>query len=216
MASAQTVLDALDNLHKSYTGQKVMMNETLNSIIEDIKIIEICTTELITNFGEKKELAVKLEKSKSQFNKAMNDANVSKEDMKNINVKIQDLMDTIFKKEQENLKLAKKIKTTTDHMKNMCDNKEGSTVEQNPSRALQRQGAVVDNSVPLIQEVKVPERPVPTLETKQTETDVNALDGGYKHSSRKSRSKSTRRRVKNKFKKIKIFSKKKGSKNRYL
>lgn len=87
----------------------------------------------------------------------------------------------------------------------MCA-KEGSTVEQNPSRALQRQGAVIDNSGPLIEEVNVSER-------NQT-TNVGELDGGYKHSSKKSRSKSTRRRVKNKFKKIKIFSKKRRGKKK--
>jgi len=72
-------------------------------------------------------------------------------------------------------------------------------------------------------------RPEQTAETSEVNTEGHQGDefrtaraiyhteetlGGYKHSSRKSRSKSTRRRVKNKFKKIKIFSKKRRGKKK--
>ena len=55
---------------------------------------------------------------------------------------------------------------------------------------------------------------IPEEKTVETIVPTADQDGGYKHSSRKSKSKSTRKRVKNKFKKIKIFSKKRSRKKK--
>lgn len=106
--TAQTVLSALEKLQESYVDKKNTMNNTLNKILAETKTIEYCVSNLITNFGDKAELSSKLDEAKKSYNTAKTQANVSEEDMRNINVKIKDLIDTIFKKEEENLQLAKK------------------------------------------------------------------------------------------------------------
>ena len=105
--------------------------------------------------------------------------------IKIINEKVELLQSEINKKELENKNLLKNIQRSTNMMKEMCvEKKEITGLKYGEKDSM-------DND-----------------ERKEN------LEGGYKHSSRKSRSKSTRRRVKNKFKKIKIFSKKKGSKKK--
>ena len=186
VVNAQTVLSALDNLQTSYLLSKKDMASTLENINNDLHTIEKCTETLLKNYSDKEQLQEEIEK-------LVNDGKKTKElkeesdKIKIINEKVDLLQSKINKKELENKNLLKNIQRSTNMMKKMCvQKKEITGVEYGEKDSM-------DND----------ER-----------KDKEKLEGGYKHSSRKSRSKSTRRRVKNKFKKIKIFSKKKGSKKK--
>lgn len=340
IVNATTVLTALDNLQKSYIEKKKIMNTTLTAILADTKTIEYCVSNLITNFGDKAELSVKLEKAKNSYNEAKTQANVSEEELKNIHDKVTELETEINDKEAQNSELLQKIKDATNHMKSMCsigsagnESSKLKSLEDKKTRIkdkienldkskwlpfknkkktqLQKELGDVeeeirnftqtavnereakfkkmitalqsihgpfpeDNSLkqilnetadseverlmnPIINSLKVttkeetelletakkfmpnkaqPEQTTEIQEPIAQEANVEQLEekaedsivpadpivptedqqedqqGGYKHSSRKSRSKSTRKRVKNKFKKIKIFSKKRSRKKK--
>ena len=68
--TAQTVLSALENLQKSYTGQKQQLEATLKSLKVNITEIDICLKNLLTNFGDKAELQVKLDKAVNKYDQA--------------------------------------------------------------------------------------------------------------------------------------------------
>ena len=193
VVNAQTVLSALDNLQKSYLLSKKDMASTLENINNDLHTIEKCTETLLKNYSDKKELQEEIEKLVDDGKKTK-ELKKESDKIKIINEKVKSLEKEIKNKESENISLLNDIKHSTEHMKSMCvQNKKITGLEY---------GEKEDRSN--------------ELEKKDDEDDdfVNELDGGYKHSSRKSKSKSTRKRVRNKFKKIKIFSKKRGKKKR--
>jgi hypothetical protein len=328
VVNAQTVLSALDNLQTSYVDKKNTMNNTLNKILAETKTIEYCVSNLITNFGDKAELSSKLDQAKKSYNTAKTQANVSEEELKKINEKVTELKTEIDDKEEQNIKLLKKIEDATHHMKSMCsigssgkasaelkvledertrindkidnlDKKKMVYKKQDKIKRLQKEldevekkirtftqtvvsegeskfkemitalksiygsfpeddtlkqilnetddseverlmNPILKSLVVLTEEEKTklletaknfmsnkanpattqPDHIIPTEDNDYEFVTARTIDhqggtlGGYKHSSRKSRSKSTRKRVKNKFKKIKIFSKKRSRKKK--
>jgi chromosome segregation ATPase len=338
--TAQTVLSALEKLQESYVDKKNTMNNTLNKILAETKTIEYCVSNLITNFGDKAELSSKLDEAKKSYNTAKTQANVSEEELKKINEKVTELKTEIDDKEEQNIKLLKKIEDATHHMKSMCsigssgkasaelkvledertrindkidnlDKKKMVYKKQDKIKRLRNELDEVEKKIrtftqtvvsegeskfkemitalksiygsfpeddtlkqilnetddseverlmnPILKSLVLTEEektklletaknfmsnkanPATTQPEQKAETsEVNAegyhiiptedndyefgtartidhtkgTSGGYKHSSRKSRSKSTRKRVKNKFKKIKIFSKKRSRKKK--
>lgn len=189
VVNAQTVLSALDNLQKSYLLSKKDMASTLEKINNDLHTIEECTETLLKNYSDKKQLQEEIEKLVDDGKKTK-ELKKESDKIKIINEKVKSLEKEIKNKESENINLLNDIKNSTEHMKSMCvQNKKITGLEYGEKQDLSDIG-------------------------EKNETDVEALDGGYKHSSRKSRSKSTRKRLRNKFKKIKIFSKKRGKKKK--
>ena len=190
VVNAQTVLSALDNLQKNYLLSKKDMASTLEKINNDLHTIEKCTETLLKNYSDKKELQEKIEEL-VEDSKKTKELKKESDKIKIINEKVKSLEKEIKNKESENISLLNDIKHSTEHMKSMCvQNKKitGLEYEEKEDRSNE-------------------------LENKDDDF-VNELDGGYKHSSRKSKSKSTRKRLRNKFKKIKIFSKKRGQKKK--
>ena len=189
VVNAQTVLTALDNLQKSYLLSKKDMASTLEKINNDLHTIEKCTETLLKNYSDKKELQEEIEKLVDDGKKTK-ELKKESDKIKIINEKVKSLEKEIKNKESENISLLNDIKHSTEHMKSMCvQNKKLTGLDYGEKKDL-------------------------SDSDERKETDVDELDGGYKHSSRKSRSKSTRKRVRNKFKKIKIFSKKRSNKKR--
>lgn len=190
VVNAQTVLSALDNLQKSYLLSKKDMASTLEKINNDLHTIEKCTETLLKNYSDKKELQEEIEKLVDD-GKKNKELKKESDKIKIINEKVKSLEKEIKNKESENISLLNDIKHSTAHMKSMCvQNKKITGLEYGEKKDLSDSDEYKEN------------------------TDVDALDGGYKHSSRKSRSKSTRKRLRNKFKKIKIFSKKRRQKKK--
>lgn len=184
VVNAQTVLSALDNLQKSYLLSKKDMASTLENINNDLHTIEKCTETLLKNYSDKEQLQEEIEKLVNHGKKTK-ELKEESDKIKIINEKVELLQSEINKKELENKNLLKNIQRSTNMMKKMCvEKKEITGLKYGEKDSM-------DND-----------------ERKEN------LEGGYKHSSRKSRSKSTRRRVKNKFKKIKIFTKKRSRKKK--
>ena len=192
VVNAQTVLSALDNLQKSYLISKRDMASTLEKINDDLHTIEKCTETLLKNYSDKKELQHEIDKLINEGKKTK-ELKQESDKIKIINEKVQQLQTQINQKELENKNLLKEIQRSTNMMKKMCVQKKEIT------------------GLEYGEKEELGDKP----ETKNDDDDFeNELDGGYKHSSRKSRSKSTRKRIKNKFKKIKIFSKKRSGKKK--
>ena len=193
VVNAQTVLSALDNLQKSYLLSKQDMASTLEKINNDLHTIEKCTETLLKNYSDKEELQEKIDELVEDSKKTKKLKQES-DKIGEINEKVKLLEKEIKNKESENKNLLKNIIRSTEHMKTMCvQNKKITGLDYEEKRDLGN-----------IDEKKEPD----------VNVNVEKMDGGYKHSSRKSRSKSTRKRLRNKFKKIKIFSKKRGQKKR--
>uniref|UniRef100_A0A6C0CPE3 Uncharacterized protein n=1 Tax=viral metagenome TaxID=1070528 RepID=A0A6C0CPE3_9ZZZZ len=190
VVNAQTVLSALDNLQKSYLISKRDIASTLEKINDDLHTIEKCTETLLKNYSDKKELQDEIDKLVNEGKKAK-ELKQESDKIKIINEKVQQLQTQINQKELENKNLLKEIQRSTNMMKKMCVQKKEITGLEYGEK--EERG----------------DKP----ETKDDYFE-NELDGGYKHSSRRSRSKSTRKRIKNKFKKIKIFSKKRSGKKK--
>ena len=190
VVNAQTVLSALDNLQKSYLISKRDMASTLEKINDDLHTIEKCTETLLKNYSDKKEPQDEIDQLVNEGKKAK-ELKQESDKIKIINEKVQQLQTQINQKELENKNLLKEIQRSTNMMKKMCVQKKEITGLEYGEK--EERG----------------DKP----ETKDDDF-ANELDGGYKHSSRKSRSKSTRKRIKNKFKKIKIFSKKRSGKKK--
>jgi len=188
--NAETVLTALDNLQTSYLVNKKEMNATLTNIKKSIHTIEKCTETLLKNYSDKEQLQEKIDQL-VEDSKKTKELKEESDKIKQINEKVKSLKNEIETKESENKKLLEEIQYSTDYMKSIC-------VENKKITGLKRRNE---------------EKEYHSDEEENKSDDLD-LDGGYKHSSRKSRSKSTRRRVKNKFKKIKIFSKKRGLKKK--
>ena len=190
VVNAQTVLSALDNLQNSYLISKRDMASTLEKINDDLHTIEKCTETLLKNYSDKKELQDEIDKLVNEGKKAK-ELKQESDKIKIINEKVQQLQTHINRKELENKNLLKEIQRSTNMMKKMCvQKKEITGLEYGEKEERGDKPEIKDDDF------------------------ENELDGGYKHSSRKSRSKSTRKRIKNKFKKIKIFSKKRSGKKK--
>ena len=123
--TAQTVLSALENLQKSYTGQKQHLETTLKSIKVNITEIDICLKNLITNFGDKADLKVKLDKTQHQYDTAKGDANVTQTELDAISKEVENLKDEMFNREGINNDLVKEIQTSINKMKTMCSINDG-------------------------------------------------------------------------------------------
>tara|TARA_X000000950_G_scaffold282467_1_gene381347 strand:- start:695 stop:1279 length:585 start_codon:yes stop_codon:yes gene_type:complete len=190
VVNAQTVLSALDNLQNSYLISKRDMTSTLEKINDDLHTIEKCTETLLKNYSDKKELQDEIDKLVNEGKKAK-ELKQESDKIKIINEKVQQLQTQINQKELENKNLLKEIQRSTNMMKRRCVQKKEITGLEYGEKELG-------------------DKP----EKKDDDDFANELDGGYKHSSRKSKSKSTRKRIRNKFKKIKIFTKKRRQKKK--